>query len=366
MSRLTVLALLAGTLLAMTTRSAASHAAAAKRAGTIAFLRDSGSTVGLFTVKADGTSVRRLSPSGANVASYEWSPDGTRLAYLDRQGALWITRPGNTQPEQLAASSPKRSPWFLSWSREGNEIAVLAQDPAARSPYPATSGSMRNLTITIIPVDGRAPRRLPPHDVGALAWSPKADQIVYTTNARMWEIRSDGSGNHPLHIYNLGEPTWSPDGTRLAFGGHVRRRTGRSAGDFYAGIDVADANGHDLHRITSHADNEYGFVWSPDGRWILYGREQQHGIYLIDPHGRHDHRLTTDPPLGGESPALSWSPDGRSIAYRTYRTGNGDIYLIDANGHNKTRLTSTTDTDVAPSWQPHSNLRGAPAFRDAP
>lgn len=48
----------------------------------------------------------------------------------------------------------------------------------------------------------------------------------------------------------------------------------------------------------------------------------------------------------------SAGPDGRSIAYQTDRTGNGDIYVIEANGHNKIRLTSTADVDVAPPWQP--------------
>ena len=144
-------------------------------------------------------------------------------------------------------------------------------------------------------------------------------------------------------------PTWSPDGTHLGFGG-CRRQGGRCVAR-YAGIYVADADGSNLHQVTGHAYNEYGFAWSPDGRNILYGRANRQGIYVIGADGHNNHRLTHDSPrpvLG----ALAWSPDGHSIAYATDRTGNGDLYLIDADGHNKVRLTHSAASEIAPTWQP--------------
>ena len=122
--------------------------------------------------------------------------------------------------------------------------------------------------------------------------------------------------------------------------------------DRYAGIYVADADGSNLHLVTSHAYNEYGFAWSPDGRWILYGRANREGVYVIGADGRNNHRLTRDSPTPTVFPTLTWAPDGRSIAYETDRTGNGDIYLIGADGHNKVQLTSSAASDTDPSWQP--------------
>ena len=107
-----------------------------------------------------------------------------------------------------------------------------------------------------------------------------------------------------------------------------------------------------LHLVTSHAYNEYGFAWSPDGRNILYGRANREGIYVSGANGRNNHRLTRDSPRPVEWGALTWASDGRSIAYATDRTGNGDIYVIDADGHNKVRLTSSAASDIDPSWQP--------------
>jgi Tol biopolymer transport system component len=68
--------------------------------------------------------------------------------------------------------------------------------------------------------------------------------------------------------------------------------------------------------------------------------------------GRNNHKLTRDSPTPSGFPALSWAPDGRSVAYETDRTGNGDIYVIGADGHDQVQLTSSAASDTAPSWQP--------------
>ena len=46
---------------------------------------------------------------------------------------------------------------------------------------------------------------------------------------------------------------------------------------------------------------------------------------------------------------------GDAVVYPAYgvgRTGNGDIYVMDADGHNKVRLTSSAASDIDPSWEP--------------
>ena len=179
-------------------------------------------------------------------------------------------------------------------------------------------------------------------------------------------IRTDGSKPRPFfrrpQTRGKGLPTWSPDGTHVGFAG-CRVRRGRFA-DRYAGIYVADADGSNLHLVTSHAYNEYGFAWSPDGRWILYGRANREGIYVIGADGRNNHRLTRDSPTPSVFPALTWAPDGRSIAYETDRTGNGDIYVIGADGHNKVRLTSSPR--ATPSPPGNLNSESANATRPEP
>jgi Tol biopolymer transport system component len=355
-SRLAGSVLVAGAVAAVLVGATASREEVEGRSGTIAFLRDDAelSSSSLFAIEADGSRLRRLTPRGSDIAAYEWSPDGSRIAYLDRRGALRVVRPDGMGRRLLAASSPRRIPWDLTWSPDGKAIAVLARDPGTPPP-PRNSGS--GFRIYLIPTDGGVPRRLPSGDALYLDWSPRGDEIAYGDGSgRQRIIRTDGSKARPFFrrppTQGKGMPTWSPDGTHVGFvgfGGLVRH--GRYT-DRYAGIYVADASGSNLHLLTSHAYNEYGFAWSPDGRSILYGRANRQGIYAIRADGRNNHRLTRDSPRPVDFGALTWSPDGHSIAYATDRTGNGDLYVIDADGHNKLRLTNSAASDIDPSWEP--------------
>jgi TolB protein len=216
---------------------------------------------------------------------------------------------------------------------------------AEAPPRPAGFGRIYIISINVF---GGAPRRLGPDHALDPSWSPKGDKIAYASPAgQIATIRVNGSGKRRVLLGTHGcyGPAWSANGQRLAM----------ACGDRYgrhAYIDVANADGSDLRRLTEHAYNEYGLRWSPDGRTILYGRTNRRGIYLIGADGRNDRMITTDspPPIGWG--ALTWSPNGRSIAYITDRTGDGDIYIIDADGRNKTQLTSSAEIDSDPAWAP--------------
>ena len=348
----------------------ASHAGVGSRAGTIAFLSGADRS-GLFAIEADGSGLRRLTPSGLDVSSFEWAPDGSRIAYLDGGGAPRLVRPDGTGRELLAAPSRLRSPWVLSWSPDGKAIAVEALDPG--TPVRRHNSmvrledrrhSDRRRRAAASPVGGVA-CDFETGDAESLDWSPQGGEITYGDGGREeWIVRTDGSKPRPLFrspprlLRPLGYPIWSPDATHIGFVASVQHGEGRhvdlpvAVRDRYDAIYVADADGSNLHLVTRHAYNEYGFDWSPDGKSILYGRAQRKGIYVIDADGRNNHRVTRDSPRPTEFGALTWAPDGRSIAYATDRTGNGDIYVIDANSHNKVRLTNTAADDIDPSWQP--------------
>jgi Tol biopolymer transport system component len=139
-------------------------------------------------------------------------------------------------------------------------------------------------------------------------------------------------------------PSWSPDGTRIAFGRNHDDNT-----DVY----VISANGTGLVRLTSDPASDSQPSWSPDGDRIAFAsdRDGDLEIYVMDVDGSDVTRLT-DNEAGDGQPA--WSPDGTKIAFvsDSEEPENRDIYVMNADGSGRTRLTTLPSEDWFPAWAP--------------
>jgi uncharacterized protein (TIGR02145 family) len=99
-------------------------------------------------------------------------------------------------------------------------------------------------------------------------------------------------------------------------------------------------------------------VFSPDGSHIAYisnregvavGKPINFEIYVLDLATKRERRLTHNDAFEAD---LAWSPDGTSIAFKTYRDGNDEIYLMDPNGDGQVNLTRNDASDGSPSFTP--------------
>lgn len=146
------------------------------------------------------------------------------------------------------------------------------------------------------------------------------------------------------------DPSFSPDGTNVAFSWHNGARGGY-------GIYVRPVKGTAPPRcLTDGTFEDWGPAWSPDGQTIAFRRKAaQPGIYLVSASGGPANLLASISHLGQETlPQMSWSHDGKWIAAPDRDSfGVTQIYLFAVDSGERRALTADpSGTDHAPAFSP--------------
>ncbi len=147
-------------------------------------------------------------------------------------------------------------------------------------------------------------------------------------------------------------PQWSPDGSQIAYQGDVTSRQNFE-------IHVMNADGSNDHVVSPDPSDDAQPFWSPDGKQIVFqsrravgacaGQGAEYKIYVMDVNGAN---LTCLGFQGVQSETPSFSPDGSKITYFVnLGPGQAEIWVMNANGSNKVRLTSGAQ-DFFPRWSP--------------
>ena len=144
-------------------------------------------------------------------------------------------------------------------------------------------------------------------------------------------------------------------------------------------IYVMNADGSNRTRLTNNPAADVFPSWSPDGKKIAFtslrdgslpgaGRIN-HEIYVMNADGSDQTRLTNNPAQDQLTSNLSpkgftsWSPDRTKIIF-TSRRDNPGIYVMDADGSNQKNLTENPAFDAFPSWSPDGQRIVFPSDRD--
>jgi TolB protein len=119
-------------------------------------------------------------------------------------------------------------------------------------------------------------------------------------------------------------------------------------------VFVMDVDGENATQVTRGGGLNLLPSWSPDGKSILYTsyRYENPDLFEISVGGGEGRPLSRRPGLntGGR-----YSPDGRNIALTLSQDGNSELYLLDRGGNVVKRLTNQWGIDTSPSWSPDGN-----------
>lgn len=217
-------------------------------------------------------------------------------------------------------------------SPDGGRIALLAQKPQVRE--------IPKDQLYLMNADGSGLHRIPVCSSAgchalSLSWSPDGRTIllpglvggVVGIHAVDVETGDARTLTAPTGFGNSDDtPVWSPDGRRIAF------TRSEPAPYVKSQIWVMNSDGTGAHQLTHIGDAQYAAEpsWSPNGTRLAYsvGGGRAGGVFVMNADGSASREMTACP-SGGEYPA--WSPDGRSIAVlQTGSRPHSAIAVIDA------------------------------------
>ena len=184
------------------------------------------------------------------------------------------------------------------------------------------------------------------------AWSPDGKRIAFVQMSKDQEqiyiMNADGTAVEPLTPSDVKtiHPNWNPDGKSLAYCTDDDLKPPKKNP---AEIDSIDLSTRKITRLIEGGVNTYP-SWSPDGTKIAFRRmlgENNSEVFLANSDGTGAQNLTNDPAFDGWP---SWSPDGKRIAFASNRRGSYEIYVMNPDGTGVRKVANNEGRATAPQW----------------
>jgi Tol biopolymer transport system component/predicted Ser/Thr protein kinase len=334
----------------------------------------------------EGGQPLRLTSTPAPDSGPTWSPDGRSIAFVRhevRRSAVYLIPPIGGAERKVAdvrirgQDSVNR---HLGWSPDGKTLAVTQQGAGPPRPGPP-EGRERQAAPGLRKGAGRLDGLPGPGGIGLYS--------VDSGDVRRLSLPEPGGEWRPT----IHSPTFSPDGTHIAF----VRTAGPLAGDIF--VRAVDGDG-DPRRVTNEENRIQGLTWDDDGFLIFSSDREGAGrlwktrpvpaggrivpvlsagenalLPAVSKQGRRLAYTRSERDLNvwkmdvGHGPEMmepkaviastrmdhspQFSPDGARIAFVSDRSGSAELWVANADGSNGLKLTSYDGPIItAPTWSP--------------
>ncbi|HEX9659783.1 MAG TPA: protein kinase, partial [Rhodothermales bacterium] len=308
----------------------------------------------------------------------QWSPDGTRIAFVSTRGsrsiisiipALGGSLEAVAAPEiesiEFSPASPGIAAGSPTWSPDGNAIAYVEGNELRA--YALDAKGSRLITESNLPHSSRwSP------DGSLIAFAAGNDEFVFGTitfanNAPNSIQVVNAEGGEPIELVSNQStnvsPVWAPDGRHLFY---ASSQAG-ALDIYYLGLDRSGRRATPPIRLTTGL-SAFGFSLSPDLKRIAYARlDYRANIWSIRiPDDGLVSIAEAEPVTVGSQviESVSVTRDGSRIAYSSDRSGNAELYVKDLPDGEPVQLTHHEAGDFLPSWSPDLSEIVFHSFRD--
>jgi Tol biopolymer transport system component/imidazolonepropionase-like amidohydrolase len=310
-----------------------------------------------------------------------WTPDGKKIAFVAAfpanplGGRAWIVDAGGGRPSPLSPDSTM-AVLAASFAPDGKKVALLAGDSLDRPQvWTQEVGGVGN--------NFAAPRRLTAHDHVAstrVRWTRDGSALLYAADGKLrrMSVRGDSAATIEFraHLSVTRPARHLPPARLIDTSAHVPARAflglalspdGKRIGAIALGKLWVIPVGGRPHAVTDVPFTARGLSWSPNGKEVAWsaGPFGEEDLFAADVNTGVKRQITA---LAGREAVPSYSPDGRSIAFM-HRKGEqpGALRIIDA--HATSAVTDTLRTrklgpgavdwtrrvDTYPQWSPASD-----------
>jgi Tol biopolymer transport system component len=278
------------------------------------------------------------------------------LIGFDSGGHIAVANPDGTGRRQLTFGTD--TDIEPSFSPDGARIAYLSLDPVANAVQLVVMDADGRDRTTVATMPARVLASGPSVGYLRVSWSHDGQWLAYASiangSAQVFVARADGTtGATPIGPLGLDgqDPTWSPDGTRIAFrGGHFNNERG---------IYVIGADGSGLRLLTPQTNETVIFssqfsrpAWSPRGNLIAYSNlstSRPSHIFVVGTDGGLPRDLST---TGDDDWAPAWSPDGTRIAWLRAPATTDPGQFVVARSDGSDAITLPPLVVGTPTWSP--------------